>query len=359
MNEPPRDLDAAAHPSGKVLHRLIFPLRQLDGFDQVGHQSLAALARNTVELGVNQKIFFDAQLHIARHRLRNDADQAPNGIGFLHHIMAANGGSARCRRKQRRQHPDERGLAGAVRSEQRKDLAVLDRKGNSVDRRKVPKAFRDLANFNIAHGKSFPALLHRQLDIRGHANGEAPIFIIDAQPDLECFDVPLCAAHIALRGEARIQSPVKNRAHAFITGRKPHFELIAQPDPVDVGFFNVGTHPKIVQIDQRHNRLPRVDDFPFARCTDIHDTVNRGPYLGVGKPDISTLPLRRRRFALPFGGTNAILLNPDMFGIRIGNRHCGTLYFDLLLSSLESRLGRIVCRPGLIELLNRGHPLSR
>src|SRR5262249_40452717 len=44
--------------------------------------------------------------------------------------------------------------------------------------------------------RDYSSSLHRQLDIRGHADGEAPIFIIDAQPDLECFDVPFCAAHI-------------------------------------------------------------------------------------------------------------------------------------------------------------------
>src|SRR5438046_7311990 len=111
---------------------------------------------------------------------------------------------------------------------------------------KSPKRFVIWSTSISLMEESFPCSLDRQLDIRGHANGEAPVFIIDAQPDLECFDVPLCAAHIALRGEARIQSPVKNRAHAFITGRKPHFELIAQPDPVDVSFFNVGTDRKSV-----------------------------------------------------------------------------------------------------------------
>src|SRR5438552_2374354 len=91
---------------------------------------------------------------------------------------------------------------------------------------KSPKRFVIWSTSISLMENHFPASLYRQLDIRGHANGEAPIFIIDAQPDLECFDVPLCAAHIALRGEARIQSPVKNRAHAFITGRKPRFGRI-------------------------------------------------------------------------------------------------------------------------------------
>src|SRR5213594_1536478 len=59
--------------------------------------------------------------------------------------------------------------------------------------------------------------LDRQFDIRGHPNRQAPIFVVDAQPDLERFDVALGAAHIALGRETRIQSTVKTRSHAFVT----------------------------------------------------------------------------------------------------------------------------------------------
>src|SRR5438093_6111858 len=75
----------------------------------------------------------------------------PNGIRVFQNVVAANHRSARCRRKQSRQHPDERRLAGTIRSEQRENFAMLHREGNSVDRCKVSKTFRDLVNFDVAH----------------------------------------------------------------------------------------------------------------------------------------------------------------------------------------------------------------
>ena len=53
VNQSASNFDATAHSSGKILDRFVFPLRQLDGFDQLSHQSPAALARNAVELRVD------------------------------------------------------------------------------------------------------------------------------------------------------------------------------------------------------------------------------------------------------------------------------------------------------------------
>src|SRR5262245_35194658 len=107
MNEAARNFDAPPHTSGKISHWLVFPFGQFDRLEQVRHQAPATVTWNAVELGVNQKIFFDTQFEIAGHRLWNDPDQASNVTRLLDDIKAVNLRAAGCSGNQCRQHPDQ------------------------------------------------------------------------------------------------------------------------------------------------------------------------------------------------------------------------------------------------------------
>ena len=59
---------------------------------------------------------------------------------------------ARGRRQQRRQHADERRLAGAVRAEQAEDLALFDGEADAVDGGEVAEPLDDLPDVDGIHG---------------------------------------------------------------------------------------------------------------------------------------------------------------------------------------------------------------
>src|SRR5215475_13727226 len=70
-------------------------------------------------------------------------------------------------------------------------------------------------------------LCYRQFHVGRHPHGEAAVFVIDAQSNLECFDVPLRAADIALGGVTGIHCAIKNSAHPLFARRQPYLQLIA------------------------------------------------------------------------------------------------------------------------------------
>ena len=108
MDEAARNLDAAPRAARQVLHLLVLPLQQLHGFEQLGNHAVALLARNAVQLGVDQQVLFDAQLQVARHRLWDDADRPAHVVCLLDDVEAADERGACCRRQQRDEHPDQR-----------------------------------------------------------------------------------------------------------------------------------------------------------------------------------------------------------------------------------------------------------
>ena len=146
VNQASRDFDAPPHAAREVLHLFVAPLRQLDRVEQFVDQPLPLFARDAVQLGVDDQVFFDAQFEIAGHRLRDDADRMAHAVGLLDHVEAVNHGRAGCRRQQRRQHADQRRLAGAVWSEQAEELAGLDAERDAFDGGEVAEFLDDVLN---------------------------------------------------------------------------------------------------------------------------------------------------------------------------------------------------------------------
>ena len=83
VHQAARDLDAPPHAARQVLHLRLAPLRQLDRLEQLGDQPLALRARHAVQLREDDQVLLDAQLEVAGHRLRNDADRLAHAVGLL------------------------------------------------------------------------------------------------------------------------------------------------------------------------------------------------------------------------------------------------------------------------------------
>ena len=151
VDQPARDLHAAPHAARKVSDRLVRPRRQLDGLDELRNDPIALLLRHVVELRVDQQVLADAELHVARHRLRDHADRSAHVVGLANDVEAVDDRRARRRRQQRRHHADERRLARAVRPEQTEDLALLDAEAHALDGREVAEALDDVPDFDRVH----------------------------------------------------------------------------------------------------------------------------------------------------------------------------------------------------------------
>ncbi len=145
------DFDASPHAARQMPDLFVAPLGQLHRREQVGDEALALLPRHAVQFGKDDQVFLDAQLEIARHRLRNDADRFPYAVRLLDDIEAVDQRAARGRHEQRRQHPDQRGLAGAIRAEQAEDFSFGDGKRDPLHGREVAEAFDDVPDFDGVH----------------------------------------------------------------------------------------------------------------------------------------------------------------------------------------------------------------
>ena len=63
---------------------------------------------------------------VERGVLKGDPDAQPHLLGIFHHVVARDQRGPRRRVEQGAEHPDERGLAGAVRAEETVDLPAAD-----------------------------------------------------------------------------------------------------------------------------------------------------------------------------------------------------------------------------------------
>src|SRR5215471_5384014 len=69
-----------------------------------------------------------------------------------------------------------------------------------------------------------------QQDVRGHADGQRTIAVVDAKADFERLDVALLAADVALRRKAGINTSVEHRAVALRVGGQVDRQMIAELD---------------------------------------------------------------------------------------------------------------------------------
>ena len=141
VQDAARDLEAPPHAAGEVARDLVAALPEADLVEPVLDPLAQRAAREAVHLSLDREVLADGQVLVGRLRLGNRADRAPHGGPVGDDVVALDTGAARGRRQERRQHPDEGRLAGAVGAEQAVDLAGLDGEGHGVVGDEVAEAF--------------------------------------------------------------------------------------------------------------------------------------------------------------------------------------------------------------------------
>ena len=150
---PRADLETkATHTTGESLGGSTSPLDEVDGFQDFIHVLFALTARNAVELGVDEQVFVDGKIGVARESLRYDAYHAADSVGILYNVVAANDRVTRCDRDERGHHADQRAFARAIWTEQSKDFAFGHFEADTLDRFKIAVAFYDLVHFDGGGG---------------------------------------------------------------------------------------------------------------------------------------------------------------------------------------------------------------
>ncbi len=79
------------------------------------------------------------QLVVQPRRLGQDADPGADGLGLIDDVQSVDGCAALRRCDQRREHPDRRGLARAVGSEEPEHLATVHLEVHATDRPELPE----------------------------------------------------------------------------------------------------------------------------------------------------------------------------------------------------------------------------
>ena len=114
VHQPPRNLQAAAHASGKISRGCIAPLREINQLQQLMDRVFPVIGGNAVELGVDAEVFPDGKVAVAGHGLWYHANIAARLVRVLAHIVTFDQCGSAGDLQQRGHHADERRLACAV-----------------------------------------------------------------------------------------------------------------------------------------------------------------------------------------------------------------------------------------------------
>src|SRR5262249_23800529 len=158
VDESASDLETAAHAARISPRRLVAPIPPADRLQQLARALAALLLRHFVEAAVEIQALPCRQIAVHRVGLRNDADLVAHLVGVFRHVVAHDERAPRGRPDERREHADERALAGAVRSQDAEDLVALDLEDEIVVGREVAELLGQVLDRNgdvLAH---FPAV---------------------------------------------------------------------------------------------------------------------------------------------------------------------------------------------------------
>src|ERR1019366_3809404 len=137
-------------------------------------------------------------------------------------------------------------------------------------------------------------LCRRHQHFRRHPRHIRTFWIL--QPHLQCDRpyVALPAPHIPLRREIRFRRLIKNFPRNHRPSRQPHPQRVSQSNMIGVRLRNRREHPGVAEIHHRHNRLPRVHYFAFARLPHQHRPRYRRINFRISQPHFRFFQLRHR-----------------------------------------------------------------
>src|SRR6478609_9331827 len=158
MDETARDFQPTAHSAGEIPSRRVTPLAQVNQLEQFIDRLFAITGGNAIELGVDAQVLPDGEITVTGHGLGNHAHGAARCVGGFAHVSSFNDGGAGSDLQQGCHHPDQRGLAGAIGTEQPEDFAFFHRERDTVNGSEVPEALHDVDDLNRVGRHQRPSL---------------------------------------------------------------------------------------------------------------------------------------------------------------------------------------------------------
>jgi hypothetical protein len=123
-DEAGRDVEPAAHAAGVLLHELRRRLREPERLEQLVRARPCLGALEPEQPAEQDQVLAAGEVLVDRRELAGEADEPADVIRLCDDVLAEHARGPAVRAQQRREDPDRRGLAGAVRSQH-----AIDRSG--------------------------------------------------------------------------------------------------------------------------------------------------------------------------------------------------------------------------------------
>jgi hypothetical protein len=133
-NQARGEVEAPPHPARVGLDVLRGRVRQIEGLEQPRGPGSGGRRRETQQPTEHEQVVLSGEQLVDRCVLAGQPDQATHLRRLTHDVVAADGRAARVGSQERREDPDRRGLAGAVRSEQAEHRAFAGDHVDAVER---------------------------------------------------------------------------------------------------------------------------------------------------------------------------------------------------------------------------------
>jgi hypothetical protein len=124
VHQGPGELEAAPHPTREGSQRPVGGGAEPRPVECALDRGCDRSARKAVEGGVDPQVLRRGQPLVDGGVLKDDADAGPDALRLAADVGADDAGFAPVWGEERRQDADQRRLAGAVRAEERKELAL-------------------------------------------------------------------------------------------------------------------------------------------------------------------------------------------------------------------------------------------
>ena len=153
MQQRARDLDPAHLSARQPAHRLPGAVRQIDLL-QCGKRTLPCLATaDAVQCSVIQQVLHDRQVEIERARLEHHAQQTQCPARLARHTMTEHVDRSVSRVVEPRDQGEQRGLSGAVQTEQRGEARLRHGQADVLQRLARSVGVADVADIKRRHGR--------------------------------------------------------------------------------------------------------------------------------------------------------------------------------------------------------------
>ena len=133
MDERARNGDLHPLALRKTLRAAIGDGGEPQGPDELVDPRVERTSGETVQRAVIPDVLPGGEARVESARVRQHADGAPNGVAVADDIVRVDAGAAAVRDHERREHPQERGLARAIRSQEAGDSTIGRGERHTVD----------------------------------------------------------------------------------------------------------------------------------------------------------------------------------------------------------------------------------